>query len=219
MHLNKLFTEKSGGTFKTAFLAELRMKETRELHRKNSSLIQVNFSHSALIDGRSKAWMAASRVQMRSPSASRWLQIAAGRHAAGREGWGCHCTTWPRGTPWISDPELRWSTISSFSNWNNKSQPFDSTRFRPTPTSSSRLPPTHPHPPPCCETNTRLGFHPGLRVRASLGPHTIHWLPVRCPPKVQNWSEVQGSVCGCSDQAVSFHLQTNEFIQDVFCIY
>lgn len=114
-----------------ALLGRLVMEENwRGEAIKRHSSIQVNF-HSALIGGHSKAWMARASVQMRSPSASRWLQIAAGRRTAGRER-GCHCAAWPRGTPWISDPELRWSTISSFSDWNNKSQPFDSA-LTPTP--------------------------------------------------------------------------------------
>lgn len=42
--------------------------------------------------------------------------------------------------PGISDPELRWSTISSFSDWSNKSLPFDSA----------------PHPPPPVHRNKHL---------------------------------------------------------------
>ena len=86
--------------------------------------IQVTFHHSPLIGAYSKAWMAVVPIQMRTPRASRWLQIVAGRRAAGRA-WGCHCTACPRRTPQLSDPELRWSTISFFSDANNKSHPFD----------------------------------------------------------------------------------------------
>lgn len=66
-----------------------------------------------------------TEAQMRSPREGRWPQIAAGRRAAGWER-GVHCRSLPPGTLWSSDPELRWSTISSFSHRNNKSQLFDS---------------------------------------------------------------------------------------------
>lgn len=124
-----------------------------------------------LIGSHSVACVAA--VQMRSPGVNTWAQIAAGRRTAGQER-GCHCTTRPRGTPWLSDPELRWSTISSFSHQNNKSQPFDSGLHRR---------PLYPLPSPSDWSFALV----------------LPWHPVPNGLKVQNWS-VEQHFCRCRSQ-------------------
>lgn len=105
-------------------------------------------------------------VQMRAAPPQRESMAAdCGRKThCGKGEWGCHCRTWPRGTPWISDAELRWSTISSFSHQNNKSQPFDT-----------------PHPP------THLKQTPDWSFALLLLPwHSVsHGLKV--PPKKLVW--------------------------------
>lgn len=125
-----------GTTLNSDSLARLGVEKNWELNHKMCQQHSGELLPFTLDQWPFKSLDGPSTVQMRSPSASRWPQIAAGRHTAGRER-GCHCTIWPRGTPWISDPELRWSTISSFSDWNNKSQPFDSAQHPPPPPRSS----------------------------------------------------------------------------------
>ena len=160
-----------------------------ELEHKTSSSIQVNLSLSPLIGGHWMAWMAGAVYRCAPPARVVGRRLRQEDNTAGRE-MGCHCTSWPRGTPWISDPELRWSTISSFSDWNNKSQPFDSA--------------PHPPPPPflrsSSETNSRLErFHSGLQ---GPGPHSgpVPRHPVWWGLEVQNWFEDRGVVCRCNYQ-------------------
>lgn len=161
-----------------------------ELEHKTSSSIQVNLSLSPLIGGHWKAWMAGAVYRCAPPARVVGRRLRQEDNTAGRER-GCHCTSWPRGTPWISDPQLRWSTISSFSDWNNKSQPFDSA--------------PHPPPPPflrsSSETNSRLKrFHSGLQG-PGLHSGPVPWHPVRWGLEVQNLFEDRGVVCRCINQA------------------